>query len=143
MSVIKGQNLRVMLGTKCIALATSCTLHVSTSLQDSTTKDSVSDFDNQEVTGLSWDLTVDALYGLNSTDTSGEYAPDLLSSMLAKSEVTISFTQTEGDDNRTAKTGGLKVSGKAFITDLSINAQAKQNASYNAKFTGNGALTVA
>lgn len=143
MSVIKGQNLRVMLGTKCIALATSCTLHVATSLQDSTTKDSVSDFDNQEVTGLSWDLTVDALYGVNSTDTTGEYAPDLLSSMLAKTEVSISFTQTKGEDNRTADTAGITVSGKAFITDLSINAQAKQNASYNAKFTGNGALTVA
>jgi hypothetical protein len=44
MGVIKGQNLRVLIGGKCVAFATSCTVHVSLNLEDSSTKDSTNNF---------------------------------------------------------------------------------------------------
>jgi hypothetical protein len=78
MSTIKGQNLRVMVGGKCIAMATSCTFHVSAQLEDSSTKDSVGDFQEQEVTGLSWDAQPESLVTLVDNGSNGELPQDLL-----------------------------------------------------------------
>ena len=49
MGTIKGQNLRVMVGGKCIAMSTNSVFHVSATLESSSTKDSVGDFEEQEV----------------------------------------------------------------------------------------------
>ena len=38
--VIKGQNLRIFVGEKCVAFSTSCQLQVSANLEDTSTKDS-------------------------------------------------------------------------------------------------------
>ena len=71
MGVIKGQNLRITIGGKYVAFATSCTVHVSASLEDSSTKDSSDGiFQEQQLTGLSWDISTDALYSVD-TDASG------------------------------------------------------------------------
>lgn len=141
MSYIKGQNLRVMVGNKCVAAATSASVHVAQELQDSSTKDSTGDWTEQEVTGLSWDASCDALFVIDSSDTTGEQIVDLLDTLIAKTEVTLSFKQTGSAKNRTAPTGGLVWTGKALVSDISINADNKQNATYTVKFTGNGALT--
>lgn len=141
MSYIKGQNLRVMVGSKCVAAATSASVHVAQELQDSSTKDSTGDWTEQEVTGLSWDASCDALFVIDSSDTTGEQIVDLLDTLIAKTEVTLSFKQTGLAKNRTATTNGLVWTGKALVSDISINADNKQNATYTVKFTGNGALT--
>ena len=62
MGVIKGQNLRVLVGnpSKCVAAATSCTVHLSLQLESETTKDS-NDWDEQGPVGKNWDGSVDAL----------------------------------------------------------------------------------
>lgn len=63
MATIKGQNLRVFIGTppKCVAASTSCTVHLAADLQDSSTKDSTGDWQQQQVVGFNWDMSVDAL----------------------------------------------------------------------------------
>ena len=61
MATIKGQNLRVLLGGRCVAAATSCTLHVAMQTEDSSTKDDDGDFATVNPVGLSWDVSVDAL----------------------------------------------------------------------------------
>jgi hypothetical protein len=62
MGTIKGQNLRVLVGnpSKCVAAATSCTVHLSLQLESETTKDS-GDWDEQGPVGKNWDGSVDAL----------------------------------------------------------------------------------
>lgn len=47
-------------GGKCIAAAKSCTLHVSATIEDSSTKDSGNWAEN-EVTGLTWDASVEGI----------------------------------------------------------------------------------
>lgn len=61
--VIKGQNLRVMVGNpaKCVAAAVSCQVHLVLQLEDTSTKDSTGGWQEQEPVGKSWDGTVDAL----------------------------------------------------------------------------------
>lgn len=141
MGTIKGQNLRVMVGGKCIAMATSCTFHVSAQLEDSSTKDSVGDFQEQEVTGLSWDAQTESLVTLEDNGTNGELPQDLLSLMINKTKVTLTFDQTSGTNNRVAQNSAIKMSGWAWLNDLSINAANRQNSTISAQFTGTGALT--
>jgi hypothetical protein len=46
-----------------------------------------------------------------------------------------------GHQNRDAVATGLQVTGEAILTDLTINAGNREEATYTAKFIGDGALT--
>jgi sugar lactone lactonase YvrE len=141
MGTIKGQNLRVMVGGKCIAMATSCTFHVSAQLEDSSTKDSVGDFQEQEVTGLSWDAQTESLVTLEDNGTNGELPQDLLSLMINKTKVTLTFDQTAGTNNRVGQDSVIKKTGQAYITDMSVQAANRQNSTLSVQFTGTGPLS--
>ena len=141
MGTIKGQNLRVMVGGKCIAMATSCTFHVSAQLEDASTKDSVGDFQEQEVTGLSWDAQTESLVTLEDNGSNGELPQDLLSLMINKTKVTLTFDQTAGANNRVGQNSVIKKTGDAYINDISISAQNRQNSTCSVQFTGTGALS--
>ena len=140
MATIKGQNLRVMVGGKCIAMATSCTFHVSAQLQDSSTKDSVGDFQEQEVTGLSWDAQTESLVTLEDNGSNGELPQDLLSLMINKTKVTLTFDQTAGANNRVGQNSAIKKTGEAYINDVNITAQNRQNSTISVQFSGTGPL---
>jgi hypothetical protein len=146
MGTIKGQNLRVMVGTasggeKCIAMATNATFHISTQLEDSSTKDSVGDWQEQDITGLSWDAQTESLVTLEDNGTNGELPQDILSLMINKTKVHLVFDQTAGANNRVAQNSAIKMSGWAWLNDLSINAANRQNSTISAQFSGTGALT--
>ena len=141
MGTIKGQNLRVMVGGKCIAMATSCTFHVSAQLEDASTKDSVGDFQEQEVTGLSWDAQTESLVTLDDNGSNGELPQDLLSLMINKTKVTLTFDQTAGANNRVGQNSVIKKTGDAYINDISISAQNRKNSTCSVQFTGTGALS--
>ena len=141
MGTIKGQNLRVMVGGKCIAMATSCTFHVSAQLEDASTKDSVGDFQEQEVTGLSWDAQTESLVTLEDNGSNGELPQDLLSLMINKTKVTLTFDQTAGANNRVGQNSVIKKTGDAYITDMSVQAANRQNSTLTVQFTGTGPLS--
>ena len=148
MGIIKGQNLRVMVGTssggeKCIAMATSCTFHIATQLESSSTKDSEGDWQEQEVVGLSWDAQTESLITLEDNGTNGELPQDLLSIMINKTKVHLVFDQTAGANNRVAQNSVIKMSGWAWLNDVSIQAANRQNATVSAQFTGTGPLVKA
>ena len=141
MATIKGQNLRVMVGGKCIAMATSCQFHIGTTLEDSSTKDSTGEWQEQEVTGLNWDASTESLVTLTDNGSSGEVPSDILSLIINKTLVTLTFDTTFGTNNREAQNSALKKSGSAYVTDVNISAQNRQNSTLSVKFTGTGALS--
>ena len=141
MATIKGQNLRVMVGGKCIAMATSCTFHISAQVEDSSTKDDANDFANNEVTGLSWDAQTDSLVTLTDNGVNGELPTDLMSLIINKTKVTLTFDQTAGTNNRTGQNSAIKRSGEAYLTDYSLSAQNRQNSQLSCQFTGTGPLS--
>ena len=126
---MKGQNLRILIGSpaKCVAFSTSCTYHLSATLEDSSTKDDAGGFQKQEVTGMAGDISCDALYSVEP-DTTGINGADALDLLLAGQEVDVEFSPTTGDKNRTAT--GTKYSCKALVNDISINAPNRQNVTY-------------
>lgn len=140
MGVIKGQNLRITVGGKFVAFATNCTVHVSLNLEESSTKDSTNNFTEQTPTGVSWDMSCDALYSVDA-DTSGKNGVDSLDMVLAQQRVLVQFEQTQGEKNRVPVAGGVVYSGYAWVNDISINAPNRQNTSYTIQLTGDGPLT--
>jgi predicted secreted protein len=129
MGVIKGQNLRLLIGGKCVAFATSCTVHASLNLEESSTKDSTNNFTEQTPTGISWDMSCDALYSVD-VDATGVNGINALDTVLAQQKVQVQFEQTQGEKNRVAVSGGAVYSGYAWVNDISINAPNRANVTY-------------
>jgi predicted secreted protein len=140
MGVIKGQNLRIKLGTKYVAFATSCTVHVSAQLEESSTKDSTNGWQQQEITGMKWDISVDALYSVD-TDATGVNGSEALDLILAQQKIAVEFTQAAGEKNRVPGQGAIVYSGNAWVNDVSVNAPNRQNTTYTLQAAGDGELT--
>jgi hypothetical protein len=124
---MKGQNLRIRIGGKCVAFSKSCTYHLSATLEDASTKDDTGGFQKQEVTGMAGDISCDALYS-TETDQSGVNGEQALDMVLAGQEVQVEFSATTGEQNRTAT--GTKYTCNAIVNDISINAPNRQNVTY-------------
>lgn len=143
-NVIKGQNLRVFYDNKCVAYATSCQLQVSANLEDVSTKDSTGGWDDQEIVGKSWSMSVDALYSAGGTDATGLNAEEMLDMLLAGKQVSLRFCPTGGINNRDILSGKSSMAeyyGLAFVSSINVTAANKSNASYTASMTGNGSLS--
>lgn len=147
----KGQFVRLFLSSnnteapaKVIAAAKQLSFHVSVSLENATTKDTEGDYEVQEPTGISFDITSNALVK----------AADIITSTVQHQ----SFTEIEelyeqstplkweianvsGANHRTK--GSVIVSGSAIITQLQLNAPNKQSVDYTSTLTGYGDYTVA
>lgn len=146
----KGQFVRLFLGSdnsatpsKVIASAKSLSLHVSMSLEDATTKDTTGTWQVQEPTGLSFDISSNALVRSGDTITSsvqGQALSDLMDIYEASSPVKFQIANVSGDNNRTK--GTVIVSGSVVVTALNISAQNRQNATFDATLTGYGDYTV-
>lgn len=130
-----------MVGGKCIAMATSCQFHISAQMEDASTKDSAGDFQEQEVTGLSWDAQTDSLVTLEDNGSNGELPQDILSLIINKTKVTLTFDQTAGANNRVGQNSVIKKTGEAYVSDVQITAQNRQNSTMTVQFQGTGALS--
>lgn len=133
MSVIKGQNLRVFVDGTVVAEATSCTITLSGQTESSTTKDNaVGDFEQNEIVGRSWTVSVDS-FDEGSITT-------LIGTIIAKTVCVVKFDQAGGTSNATAQSANFSRSGNALLTDLTITAANRQNTTITAQFTGKGKL---
>ena len=148
MANLKGQNLRLRLNKKYVAYATSCSIHLSANLEESSTKDSTNDYQEQEVTGVSWDISTDALYSVRPDANAmiGENMITLFTNP-ANRRVRVSFlvTKSSSEKNRSHDTGTMFY-GWAWVSDIVVNAPNRQNATYTIQLTGDGelkAMTVA
>lgn len=137
----KGQNLRVFVGGKCVAVATSCSFHVALQLEESSTKDDMQGWQNQEVVGKSWDCSCDALYDPEAqTETNAITPAELMAKIITEDDpkVTLKFDATEGEKNRTGKNIGY--TGQAILNDGSVTAGNRANSTATFQFTGAGEL---
>ena len=149
-SYTKGQFVRLFLGSdntttpaKVIASAKSLSLHVSLSMEDATTKDTTGDWQVQEPTALSYDISTSALMRGNDTissGVSGQNLSDIMSIYETASPVKWQIANVSGDNNRTK--GAVIASGSVVITSLTLNGPNRQNATYDAQLQGYGAYTV-
>lgn len=149
-SYTKGQFVRLFLGSdntavpaKVIAAAKTLQVHVSVQLEDATTKDTEGTFQVQEATGISYDITTNALVRSGDDITSSVQAQDLASiESIHEAELPVKFqiANVSGANQRTK--GSVLMSGSVIVSSLTINAAVKTTATYDAQLTGYGDYTV-
>ena len=147
----KGQFVRLFLGSdnsavpaKIVAAAKSLSLHVSMTLEDATTKDTTGDWQVQEPTALSYDISSNALVKSGDTITSTVQGQDFASIediYEAGTPVRFQIANVSGANNRTK--GSIICSGSVVVTQLTLNAPNRQNATFDTQLTGYGIYTVA
>ena len=146
----KGQFVRLFLSSDntttpaaVIAAARQLSFHVSLTLENATTKDTPGDWQIQEPTGLSYDISSTALMRGNDTITSavaGKSLADLEDIYEARTPVKFQIANVSGDNQRTK--GAVIVSGSVIIATLTMNGPNRQNADYTTALNGYGAYTV-
>lgn len=144
----KGQFMRLFLSTTAnpalvVAGAKSLSLHVGITLSDATTKDTDGDWQVQEPTELSYDITSGALIDSGETITSAVNGQTLSALMSNYEDEDLMYWQlapVSGYNNRTK--GAVVASGQAYITQLDINAANRQVGMYNTRLSGNGTYSV-
>jgi len=149
-SYTKGQFVRLFLGndntttpSAVIAGAKTLSLHVSLSLEEATTKDTTGDWVIQEATGLSYDISTNALVSSGDTITSqvgGQSLDNLEAIYEASQPVKWQIANVSGANQRTK--GAVICSGSVVISQLTINAANRQTATYDAQLQGFGPYTV-
>lgn len=149
-SYTKGQFVRLFLSSDntatpaaVIAACKQMSMHVSITMEDSTTKDTAGDWLVQEPTALSYDISTTALVRSGETITSavaGKTLADLETIYETGNPVKWLIANVSGANNRTK--GSVIVSGSCIISQLQIQAAVKTNATYQASLTGYGNYTV-
>ena len=146
----KGQFVRLFLGSdntatpaKVIAAAKQLSLHIGLAVENATTKDTPGDWQIQEPTELSYDITSNALVRSGETITSavaGQALADIEEIYEAASPVKWQIANVSGDNQRTK--GNIIASGSAIISTLTINNPNRNVSDYTTSLSGYGAYTV-
>lgn len=146
----KGQFVRLFIGdnntavpSRVVAAAKNLSFHTSMSLEIANTKDTTGEWQIQEPTSVSYDITTNALVRSGESIEAEVGAQDLSSIMnIYESGMPVKWViaNVSGPNNRTI--GTKIVSGSAVLTQLTINAANKQNADYTANLAGYGQYTI-
>lgn len=147
-SYTKGQFVRLFIASTAnpalvVAGAKTLSLHVGITLTDATTKDTEGDWQVQEPTELSYDISSGALIDSGediSSSVNGQSLSSLMSNYENEDLMYWQIAAVSGDNNRTK--GSVIVSGQAYITQLDINAANRQAGEYSTRLSGFGAYTV-
>ena len=149
-SFTKGQFVRLFLASDntanpvtVLGSALTLALHVSVTLEEVSTKDTDGNWQVQEPTGISYDISTSALIRGGDTITSSVGAKGLadLEEIQEDGEpVKWQIANVSGANQRTK--GTIIASGSALIQNLQIQGPNRQNAQYTASLVGVGAFSV-
>ena len=134
---IKGQNFRAFVGGSAVAEAVNCSVQITGNMEDSSTKDTESDYITEQMVSKSWQVQVD------SYQATAAAIKTLLTRFNAGTAVSVGFDQTTttaGGQNRTAAGADFARTGQALLTDLSIQANNRAVINISTTYQGTGAL---
>ena len=135
---LKGQNFRILIYDttatkfKCIGMSTSCTVNLQANTESSETKDDVGGSAKPEVTSNAWSVNVESL---NVVD-----AGAMLTAIKSMQPVTLMWDEVSTADNQTPLDAQYARKGAAYINDLTLNFNDRENSAKSLQFTGSGAL---
>lgn len=131
MATVKGQNLRVFVGSRAIAAALDCQLQLQLNVTPYSTKDDEGAFTKNRVVSLQWSVTANAAV----TDDAELDAIDVadLADMIGQS-VQVQLNTTNGEKNREELQQLL--AGEAILSDVQYTAQNRQRSTCQITLTG-------
>jgi hypothetical protein len=131
---IMGQHFRVFVGGNAVPEAVNCSVTINGNMEDSTTKDTVGSYAQEQMTAKDWNVSVDNI------DASLANLRALITRFNSDAKVTVGWDQTAGTQNRVAQNAAFARSGQAILNDLSIQANNRTNIQTTLQFQGSGAL---
>lgn len=136
MATLKGQNIRVLLqdGTKfkVVGKSTNATVTLTGNTEDASTKDDVAMAAKPEVVSKSWSVSVESL---DVTD-----AGAILTAVKSLTPFTLIWDEVSTVDNQTALGATFARKGTAFLNDVTLTWNNRENAVKSLQFSGSGAL---
>lgn len=138
MATLKGQNLRVYIydsvaqKNKVIGMATSCTITLTNNAEESSTKDDVGMASKPTTTSKSWQVQVESLNVLD--------AGTMLTAIKNCTPFSLTWDESDTSDNQTQESAQYARGGSAYISDLTLNFNDRENSAKSVQFTGSGAL---
>lgn len=131
---IMGQNFRAFVGGAAVTEATNCQVTIQGNVEDGSTKDSVSGYNEETMTSKQWSVQVD------NVDASLDNLRALITRFNSDAKTTVGWDQTSGAQNRVAQHAAFARSGSAILNDLSIQAGNRQTIQVSCQYQGSGAL---
>jgi hypothetical protein len=131
---IMGQNFRAFVGGAAVTEATNCQVTIQGNVEDGSTKDSVSGYNEETMTSKQWSVQVD------NVDASLANLRALITRFNSDAKTTVGWDQTSGAQNRVAQHAAFARSGSAILNDLSIQAGNRQIIQVSCQYQGSGAL---
>ena len=135
---LKGQNFRILTYDstaskyKVVGMATSCSITENTNTDDSGTKDDTGMAAKPVVNSKSWQVQCDSL---NVVD-----AAAMLTAIKSLTPFTLIWDETAVADNQTAQKAAFARKGTAYLSDLTLNFNDRENSAKSLQFTGTSAL---
>ena len=135
MATVKGQNLRLFLGKKVVAMATTCGASLQAVVREVSHKDIEGGWVENRVVGLNWSVTSDAVV---CTDASYGVTTAELENMVGQL-IRVDFAVAGGEHN--ADMNDMILGGWAILSDVTIAAQNRQRGTVSISLTGQGMLS--
>ena len=138
MATLKGQNFRILTYDatatkyKVVGMSTNCSITENTNVDDFGTKDDVGMAAKPVVNSKSWQVQVDSL---NVVD-----AGAMLTAIKSLTPFTLIWDETATADNQTAQKATFARKGTAYLSDLTLNFNDRENSAKSLQFSGSGAL---
>lgn len=135
---LKGQNFRILVYDatatkfKCIGMSQSCTVNLTANVDDASTKDDVGGSAKPEVTSNAWSVSVESL---NVVD-----AGAMLTAIKSMTPFTLMWDETSTTDNQSIEEASYARKGSAYLNDLTLNFNDRENSAKSLQFTGTSAL---
>ena len=137
--ILKGQNFRIFTIPEdahapmaVVGMATNCTVNLNTNTEDASHKDVVGMAAAPSVVSKGWTVQVDSL---DASDPSA-----LLTAMKAGKQFLLMWDETSTTDNQTPEEAAFARKGMAYLNDLTLTFNDRENATKGLQFTGSGAL---
>ena len=131
---IMGQNFRAFVGGAAVNEATNCQVTIQGNVEDGSTCDSVSGYNEEKMPSKQWSVQVD------NVDASLANLRALIPRFNSDAKTTVGWDQTSGAQNRVAQHAAFARSGSAILNDLSIQAGNRQTIQVSCQYQGSGAL---
>lgn len=136
--ILKGQNFRVLIKEAgpvplhCIAMATGCTITLTGNTEDASHKDITGMASAPAIVSKAWSVQVDSLDVTN--------AGLFLAAIHAGTPITVMWDETSTSDNQTVAGATFARTGQAYISDVTLNFNNRENSAKSVQFTGTGEL---
>lgn len=132
---IKGNNFRIFNGTATFVAETSCSVQIQGNMEDASDKDVAGAWRVEDMVEKQWSVQVE------QKDAQLSYLRYIIGVFVNDTRAQIGWDSTDPDTPSVALEDGFSASGYAFLNDLVISANDREDIVVTSQWQGDGVLT--